>query len=62
MDIKAETETIQQFVDKGNYHAAMNIAISALNECHRNNDQNGVELFIEVIREIADTIAQAFAR
>jgi hypothetical protein len=60
MDIESETKIIQQFVDKGNYHAAMNIAISAVNECRRNNDQPGVNHFIEVIKRIADTMAQAF--
>jgi hypothetical protein len=60
MDIESETKIIQQFVDKSNYHAAMNIAISAVNECRRNNDQPGVNHFIEVIKRIADTMAQAF--
>jgi len=61
MDIEAETRIIQEFVDKGNYHAAMNIAISAMNECRRNNDQAGVNHFLEVIRKIADTMTQVFA-
>jgi len=61
MDIEAETRIIQEFVDKGNYHAAMNIAISAMNECRRNNDQAGVNQFLEVIRKIADTMTQVFA-
>jgi hypothetical protein len=60
MDIESETKIIQQFVDKSNYHAAMNIAISAVNECRRNNDQPGENHFIEVIKRIADTMAQAF--
>ncbi|NOQ90806.1 MAG: hypothetical protein GQ549_07655 [Gammaproteobacteria bacterium] len=60
MDIKSEVETIQVFVDKGNYHAAMNIAISALNECRRNSDQGGVNVFLAVIKEIADTMAEEF--
>jgi len=37
-----ETDRIREFVDKGNYHTAINIAISALNECQRNNHQAGV--------------------
>jgi hypothetical protein len=62
MDIGAETKIIQEFVDKGNFHAAMNIAISALNECRRNNDQAAINHFIDVIRGIAETMAQEFAR
>ena len=61
MDIESETKIIQQFVDKGNFHAAMNIAISAMNECRSDNDQPGVNHFLEVIRNIADTMTQVFA-
>ncbi len=60
MDSEAETASIQEFVDRGNFHAAMNIAISALNECRRNSDQTGVNHFIGVIKGIADTLARAF--
>jgi len=61
MDIDSETKIIEEFVAKGNFHAGMNIAISALNECRRNNDQAGVNHFIDVIRRIAETMAQIFA-
>ena len=60
MDIKTESKTIQAFVDKGNFHAAMNIAISALNECRRNEDQAGIDIFIGVIKGIANTMADEF--
>jgi len=62
MDIEAETKIVQQFVDKGNYHAAMNISISALNECRRNNNQPGIETFLDVIKGIANTMAGDFGR
>ena len=60
MDIQAEKVTIETFVDKGNYHAAMNIAISALNECRRSSDQAGIDEFLSVIRGIADTMTGEF--
>jgi len=60
MNIKAETKTINEFVEKGNYHAAMNIAISALNECRRNEDQAGIDAFLAVIKSIADTMHDEF--
>ena len=60
MDIEAEKTTVQEFVDKGNFHAAVNIAISALNECRRNNDQAGTDLFLDIIKGIADTMAEQF--
>ena len=60
MDIQSETKIIQEFVDKGNYHAAMNIAISALNECRRNSDQSGIDSFLGVIKGIANTMSGEF--
>lgn len=60
--IETETKIIQQFVDKGNYHAAMNISISALNECRRNKNQPGVDVFLDVIKGIADTMAEVYGR
>lgn len=62
MDIESEIKIIQQFVDKGNYHAAMNISISALNECRRNKDQPGIDRFLDVIKGIANTMAEVFGR
>ena len=46
--IETETKRIQDFVDRGNYHAAYNIALSGLNACRRANDQPGTDLFIEI--------------
>ena len=60
MDTELETDRIQDFVDKGNYHAAMNIALSALNECRRNDDQAGVDKFIDIIKGIAQMLAKEF--
>ncbi len=62
MNIESETKIIQQFADKGNYHAAMNLSISALNECRRNNDQPGIDVFLAVIKGIANTMAEVFGR
>jgi hypothetical protein len=60
MDIESETDRIQGFVDKGNYHAAINLALSALNECRRTRDQAGIDHFIAVIRGIVQSLAEAF--
>lgn len=60
MDIEAETRFIHDFVDKGNYHAAINTAISAMNACRKIEDQAGVDHFIDVIRGIVDTMAEEF--
>ncbi len=60
MDISSEKEIIQGHVDKGNYHAAINLAISAMNDCRRNKDQAGVDTFIAFIREIIDVMDAEF--
>lgn len=60
MDIEAETDRIQSFVEDGNYHAAINIAISGLNECRRNNDQDCVDKFLRIINNISFTMAREF--
>ena len=60
MDIKAEKQSIQAHVDKGNYHAGINLAISAMNECRRNKDQAGVDEFLDFIKGIVDTMVGEF--
>jgi len=60
MDIEAEARHIQEFVDKGNYHAAYNIALSGLNACRRNNDQAGIDRFLDIIRAVVDSLAAEF--
>ncbi len=60
MDIETEVRQIREFVARGNYHAAYNIALSGLNACRRGNDQAGVDRFIEIIREIVDALAAEF--
>lgn len=60
MDIENETKEIQNFVEKGNYHAAYNIALSALNACRRENDLAGIDHFIGVIRGVVDSLADEF--
>jgi len=60
MDIESEKENIQTHLDKGNYHAAINLAISAMNECRRNKDQAGVDEFINFIKGIVDRLADEF--
>jgi len=60
MDIQSEVVRVQGFIDKGNYHAAINIALSAMNECRRTDDQTGIDTFIDMIKGIADTLAEKF--
>ena len=60
MNIESEAEQIQAFVDRGNYHAAYNIALSAMNACRRDDNQAGIDRFIEIIRGIVDALADEF--
>jgi len=60
MDIEAQAKQVQDFVDKGNYHAAYNIALSGLNACRRNNDQTGIDRFLDIIRSVVDSLAAEF--
>ena len=60
MDLDAQAKVVQGFVDKGNYHAAYNIALSGLNACRRNNDQEGIDRFIDIIKTVVDSLATEF--
>ncbi len=60
MDIESEAKRVREFVDRGNYHAAYNVALSALNSCRREKDQAGVDRFIEIIRGVVDALAAEF--
>lgn len=50
MNIESTIDEIQSHINRGNYHAGINIAISALNQGRRNNDQACVDTFIDVIK------------
>jgi hypothetical protein len=60
MDVDAQAKVVQGFVDKGNYHAAYNIALSGLNACRRNDDQAGIDRFIDIIKTVVDSLATEF--
>ena len=60
MDYAAREAEIQSKVDRGNFHAAINLAISAMSECRRNEDQPGVDRFLAVIRAIVETMTESF--
>jgi len=60
LDIESETKEIQRFIQEGNYHAAYNIALSGLNACRRNNDQAGIDQFINIIKGVVDSLAAEF--
>ena len=60
MDISSYTDQIQKFILIRNYHAAVNIAISGLNDCRRNDDSAGIDNFVSIIKGISLTIANEY--
>ncbi len=60
MNIEAYKEEVQGFVSRGNYHAAINIALSGLNECRRNEDQAGIDRCLGVIKGVIQALAEEF--
>jgi hypothetical protein len=60
LETEAEIKRVREFVADGNYHAAYNIALSAMNACRRAGDQDGVDDCIDLIREIVAALADEF--
>ena len=60
MDIEAHLVRVEGFVAAGNYHAALNIALSGMNACRRQDDQAGVDRCLEVMRGIIDRLQRTY--
>ena len=60
MDIEAHLARVEGFVEAGNYHAALNIALSGMNACRRQDDQAGVDRCLEAIRGIVDRLQRLY--
>jgi hypothetical protein len=60
VDSEHEAERVAAFVAKGNFHAAYNIVLSALNACRKEGDQAGVERFLTIIKGIIAEMESEF--
>jgi hypothetical protein len=60
VDIESYNEEIQSHVDRGNFHAAINIAISGLNECRRNKDQACIDTFLGICKDVIKQLADEY--
>ena len=60
MNIESKIDEIQSHIDRVNYHAGINLAISAMNEGRRNNDQACIDTFLGVIQGITQKMAEEF--
>jgi len=60
MNIESYEDEVQGFVSRGNYHAAINIALSGLNQCRRNDDQACIDQCLRVIKGVIQHLAEEF--
>ena len=60
MDVEATIGEIRSHIDRGNYHAGINIAISGMNEGRRTSDQVCVDTFLNVINGIVKRMTEEF--
>ena len=58
MNFESYKQEVQGFVDRGNYHAAINVALSGLNAYRRSCDQAGIDRCLALIREVVETLAE----
>ena len=60
MNIESYKNEVRGFVNHGNYHAAINVALSGLNECRRNGNQAGIDQCLSVIWAVIQHLAEEF--
>ncbi|MDX1593480.1 MAG: hypothetical protein R3298_04475 [Gammaproteobacteria bacterium] len=56
MDFEALAQQVADFVAVGKYHAALNVALSGVNACHREGDRDGVVRCLGLIRSTVDAL------
>jgi hypothetical protein len=60
MNIESYQEEVGVFVNRGNYHAAINVALSGLNACRSEHDQHGVDQCLAVIESVIERLVDEF--
>jgi len=60
MNTKEYTDKIDKFIEIGNYHAAVNVAISGMNAGRKENDPACIDKFLGIIDNISKTMAREF--
>ena len=53
-------EEVMGFAEKGSYHAAINVALSALNQCRKEHDQKGIDQCLHIIEDVIRKLVQEF--
>jgi hypothetical protein len=60
MNIESLRSEVQAFADQGNYHAAVNVALSGLNACVRQQDQANVDQCLSIIEAVIQQLVYEF--
>ena len=60
IDFQSYKDEVQGFVERGNYHAAINIALSGLNTCRRDDDQAGIDRCLALIESVIRQLSEEF--
>ncbi len=60
MNIELLRAEVQAFIDRGNYHAAVNVALSGLNACARQKDQASVDQCLSIIEAVIQQLVNEF--
>jgi len=60
MNTEEYTDKIDRFIEIGNFHAAVNVAISGMNAGRKVNDQVCIDKFLGIIDNISKTMAKEF--
>ncbi|MGD2054265.1 MAG: hypothetical protein PVG45_09165 [Gammaproteobacteria bacterium] len=56
----AYRDEVQGFAARGNYHAAINVALSGMNQCRKAQDQQGVDQCLQIIEGLITRLVQEF--
>jgi len=60
MNFESYKDEVGDFVNRGNYHAAINVALSGLNACRKEHDQHCVDQCLGVIESVIQQLVQDF--
>jgi len=60
MNMKTYREEVLGFAQKGNYHAAINVALSGVNQCRKEHNQKGIDECLHIIEAVIRKLVQEF--
>jgi hypothetical protein len=60
MNMNACRDEVQGLAARGNYHAAINVALSGMNQCRKAHDQECVDQCLHIIEGLIARLVQEF--